>query len=114
MLINIGEIKDKLGVLTTISSNVSSILSKVNNLGSQKTYGLVWAYSVYANSPIDLPKAGLVIISNTTNGTPTCKLGDISFQLAKESTMVVPISSGMSFSHSYTGSSIQILWCPLS
>lgn len=115
MLIDIEEIKEKLGVLSSISSNVSSILSKVNGLGSQKSYKLSFTDSgLAANSYVNLDGAGILVISNINQGSINASIGGKSVMIPRESTIAIPIGSAQQFWHTSTGYNICIAWCPLS
>lgn len=113
--IDLDGIKEQTGKISSIQSTVNSILSKINNLGSKKIYGFSSTYiQVEAYNYISLSGAGLVIISNTTNGQVQCFLSNKSFRLAQNSVVAIPLKKSEEFYHNYTGGYVSIIWCPLS
>lgn len=111
MLIDIGEIKDKLGVLTTISSNVSSILSKVNNLGSQKTYGFSQKYTV-TSSYNNTFSYGLLIIHSAENYINSIYINNSPVSFNAYDFISIPIKEEVQIRW-YSGK-WELFWCPLS
>lgn len=108
-------IKTKTDTLPTIASNVSSILSKVNNLGSQKKYSLSRIeYSVVSNKYVSFSSAGLVVILNPNNSVLDGYIGVQPMKIPAYGVIPIPIGSSSDFHFLGSGYVVSVIWCPLS
>lgn len=115
ILTGLDTIKTKTDTLPTIASNVSSILSKVNNLGSQKIYGISW---VNSNPPyqkaISLTGAGLIIIINPATVSISITLGSYMLEIAAGATVSIPLRYSNTITCNSSSYKPILIWCPLS
>lgn len=115
ILTGLDAIKTKTDTLPTIASNVSSILSKVNNLGSQKKYSLSRVeYIVGADQYVSFSGAGLVVILNPNNIVLDGYIGVQPMKMPPYGVVPIPIGSSSNFHFLGSGYVVSVIWCPLS
>lgn len=93
MLIGLDNIKTVVDSLQNVPSTLSSILSKVNNLGSQKVLGLVSVE--YLNNKTYTGK-GLLVILDVNNASISGTVDNVSLSFSHSGDVYLPFSQKVS------------------
>lgn len=110
MLISLESIKSAVDGLSNVPSTLSSILSKVNNLDSQKVLGVESTGKLLGNSGQTFLGNGLLIIANGFSLDMGFVAGGVTIELTKGNNIAIPVR-GSIFISGYTSGYLSYIWC---
>lgn len=110
MLIVLDSVKTVVDSLQNVPSTLSSILSKVNNLGSQKVLGIQSTGKLLGNSGQTFSGNGLLIITNGFSLNLEFIAGGVNISLAQGNNIAIPVR-GSIFINGYSSGYLSYIWC---
>lgn len=96
--------------MQNVPSTLSSILSKVNNLGSQKVLGIQSVGTLTSNSGKTFSGNGLLIIANGLSLDLEFIVGGVSIALPKGNNIAIPVRESI-FINGYVSGYLRYIWC---